>query len=641
MTTDPRQAEAARLRAAVESAPSGLLVIDADGRIVLVNREIERLFGYDRSELVGQPVELLVPERFRQPHPGFRQSFYAEPRTRAMGAGRDLFGLRKDGKEVPVEIGLTPVDTSDGLYVISAIVDISGRRRAEARFRTAVEASPNGIVMVDASGSIVLVNRELERLFGYTREELLGQPIELLVPQRFHRGHPVDREAFFRRPQARAMGSGRELYGVRKDGTEVAVEIGLNPIETDEGLVVLGSIVDITARNAARDKRQQLEEQLRQLQKMEAMGRLAGGIAHDFNNILGMVIGFAELAMDPKADAVARDGDLREVIRAAERGKAVVQQILRFSRREAMHKIPVSLQDSVPEALRLLRATLPAAIEIRLHLPDSLPAVLGDPTSLQQVLMNLATNASHAMPSGGMLEILLEPFYARDSFVRTHPTLREGSYVRLQIRDTGSGMDPKTVTQAFEPFFTTKPPGQGTGLGLSMVHSIIHEMGGTVWLDSTPGVGTTVACLLPIADPLDQADGQEGTSQIVAGPRGARVLYVDDERSLLTVGERRLSAAGHQVTAVGDANEALRQFTAAPGQFDLVVTDFSMPRLNGMDLARAITAIRPGIPILLITGYMQEFAPAELAGAGIQRVLNKPLSTAALLDAVASVLPTD
>jgi len=641
MEPDPRSSESARLRAAVESAPSGLLVIDTDGRIVLVNREIERLFGYDRAELLGKTVELLVPERFRSPHPGFRRSFFSQPHTRAMGAGRDLFGLRKDGTEVPVEIGLTPVDTPDGLYVISAIVDITGRRLAEARFRTAVEASPNGIVMVDASGSIVLVNRELERLFGYSREELLGQPIELLVPERFHRGHPIDREAFFRHPQARAMGTGRELHGVRKDGSEFAVEIGLNPIATDEGLVVLGSIVDITARIAAIRERQQLEEQLRQLQKMEAMGRLAGGIAHDFNNILGMIVGFAELAMEGKADPEARREDLREVLRAAERGKAVVQQILRFSRREPMHKVPVSLQEAVPEALRLLRATLPAAIEIRLAQPDALPPVLGDPTALQQVLMNLATNAAHAMAGGGVLHIQIEPFYARDSFVRSHPTLHEGSYVRLEVRDTGCGMDAKTIAQAFEPFFTTKGPGQGTGLGLSMVHAIIHEMGGTVWLESAPGEGTMVACLLPVADPRAHADEGEALRGEARALGGARVLYVDDERSLLAIGERRLVAAGHQVTAVGDPTEALERFTRAPMEFDLVVTDFSMPKLNGLELARAVTAARPGIPILLITGYMQEFAMVELAEAGIQRVLNKPLSTAALLEAVQSVVPTE
>lgn len=638
MTPDSSRAEATRLRAAVDSAPSGLLVVDAAGTIVLVNCEIERLFGYPRAELLGQPVEVLVPERFRSRHPEYRGGFFNAPQARAMGAGRELFGLRKDGTEVPVEIGLTPVETENGLYVISAIVDISARRRAEARFRTAVEASPNGMLMVDHDGRIVLVNREVERLFGYSREELLGQQIELLVPTRFHRAHPIDREQFFRHPQARAMGSGRELFGVRKDGSEVAVEIGLNPIETDEGLLVLGSIVDISARHQAEAERQQLEEQLRQSQKMEAVGRLAGGIAHDFNNILGMITGFAELAQEPGATPQSRKADLEELLRAAQRGKELVQQILRFSRRQELCPVPMDLRESVSDAVRMLRATLPATLEIRLRQPTDLPRVLGDVTSLHQVIMNLATNAAHAMPNGGTLDIMLEPFYARDSFVRAHPTLHEGSFVRLEVRDTGHGMDATTLAQAFEPFFTTKPSGSGTGLGLSMVHGIIHELGGTVWLESEVGLGTAVSCLLPVFD--TEAAEEESMSSTGDTPRpgGVRVLYVDDEPSLLTIGRRRLGAAGHAVRGVGNPREALRLFSEDPEEIDLVVTDLTMPGMNGLELAAAIHRIRPEVPVLLLTGYIEEFPPEELAAVGVRRVLTKPVSTVTLLDAVQSVL---
>ena len=214
-----------RLRAAVESAPSGLIMTDADGRMVLVNRETERLFGYPREELLGRSIELLVPERFRRSHPGFRAGFMADPTVRAMGAGRELFGLRKDGSEVPVEIGLTPVVTPEGLFVLSTVVDVSARQRAEARFRAAVESSPNGMVMIDPAGRIVLVNREVERLFGFSRDELLGQSIEVLVPERFRGRHPGFRALFFDKPLARAMGAGRELFGLRKDGSEVPVEV--------------------------------------------------------------------------------------------------------------------------------------------------------------------------------------------------------------------------------------------------------------------------------------------------------------------------------------------------------------------------------------------------------------------------------
>jgi PAS domain S-box-containing protein len=440
VTRDSPHAVEKRLRAAVESSPSGLLMVDAAGRIVLVNREVERLFGYSREELLGKPVDILVPERFRHHHPDFRSGFVAHPSVRSMGAGRDLFGLRKDGVEVPVEIGLTPVATEEGLFVLGSIVDISARKRAELRFRAAVESSPNGMVMVDAGGKIELVNREIERMFGYSREELLGKSIEMLVPERFRGKHPMFRAGFFREPQTRAMGAGRDLFGLRKDGSELPVEIGLNPIETDEGLFVLSSIVDISARKRSEEQRQQLEEQLRQSQKMEAVGTLAGGIAHDFNNILGGIIGFAEF-LEPDLRTESARADLAELLKAAERGKELVERILSFSRRRERVLQPLDLRIALQESAKLLRATLPGPVEIDIRVHPETPRILADATSVQQVIMNLGTNAAHAMPGGGKFEIVVEPFYARDSVAREHPSLREGPYAVLTARDSGHGME--------------------------------------------------------------------------------------------------------------------------------------------------------------------------------------------------------
>ncbi|HET7040680.1 MAG TPA: PAS domain S-box protein, partial [Gemmatimonadales bacterium] len=454
MNPDSKTSEL-RLRAAIDSAPSGLLMIDSEGRIVLVNREVERMFGYPREELLGRPVESIVPERFREHHPAYRGAFTERPSVRQMGVGRELFGRRKDGSEVPIEIGLTPLVTDEGLFVLSSIVDITARRKAEARFRVAVESAPSGMVMVDAEGKIVLVNREVERLFGYTREELLGRSVETLVPTRFRGGHPGFRAGFHQDPQARMMGAGRELYGLRKDGVEVPVEIGLNPIDTDDGLFVLGSIVDISARIAARRERAQLEDQLRQSQKMEAVGTLAGGIAHDFNNILRGIMGYAELAMAQVQDERVR-GDLNEVIRAAARGKELVSAILRFSRREELSRRPTDLGQVVNDTLRLLRPTLPTTIEVRPAIDSGLARALADGTAVQQVLMNLATNAAHAMRNGGRLEIGVESFYGRDSWVKTHPGMREGPYILIRVQDFGEGMPREVLERAFEPFFTTK-----------------------------------------------------------------------------------------------------------------------------------------------------------------------------------------
>ena len=247
-----------RFRLVVEAAPNAMVMIDRAGEIVMVNAQAERVFGYSRAELVGQPVEMLVPERFRGHHPGLRATFFADPRPRPMGAGRDLYGLKKDGSEFPVEIGLNPIETDEGTMVLSAIVDITERkaaelalRESEQRFRLVVEAAPNAMVMIDRAGKIVMVNTQAERVFGYSRAELVGQPVEMLVPERFRGHHPELRKTFFADPRPRPMGAGRDLYGLKKDGSEFPVEIGLNPIETDEGTMVLSAIVDITERKAA------------------------------------------------------------------------------------------------------------------------------------------------------------------------------------------------------------------------------------------------------------------------------------------------------------------------------------------------------------------------------------------------------
>jgi PAS domain S-box-containing protein len=635
VTVDPGRSVEKRLRAAVESSPSGLLMVDHNGHIVLVNQEVERLFGYSREELLGKSVDMLVPERFRGNHPGYRGGFFAHPRVRAMGAGRDLYGLRKDGTEVPVEIGLTPVATDEGLFVLSSIVDISARKRAELRFRAAVESSPNGMVMVDTSGKIVLVNREVERMFGYDRAELLGQSIEMLVPERFRGNHPMFRTGFFGNPQTRAMGAGRDLFGLRKDGSELPVEIGLNPIETEEGIFVLSSIVDISARKQAEEQRQQLEEQLRQGHKMQAVGTLAGGIAHDFNNILGAIVGFAEFLRD-EVHGEQPQTDLRELLKAAERGKELVERILSFSRRQDRELRPLDLGQAAAEAVRLLRATLPAAVEIKLDVHPETPRVLADATSVHQVLMNLGTNAAHAMPTGGRLELFIQPFYVRDSMARARPDLREGPYALLTARDNGVGMDRAVRERVFEPFFTTKPVGAGTGLGLAVVHGIMRDHGGAVELESEPGQGTSVRCLFPALSTESTAD----TTVLPGTPRGRgeRILLVEDEETLAEVGKRRLLGFGYRVTVAMESLEALEIFRARPGDFDLVVTDYSMPRLPGIDLAKAMLQLRPDVPILMITGYMEELSPTMVEGAGIRRLLKKPVTAHDLGSAVHEVL---
>ena len=508
--------------------------------------------------------------------------------------------------------------------------------RAEAqRLRAAVESAPSALILTDSKGIIVLVNHEVERLFGYGRDELLGSTIDMLVPDAVRARHSHDRAAFLQQPRARAMGAGRELFGRRKDGTEVPVEIGLTPVATDEGMFVVSAVVDITARRQHEKERERLSEQLRQSQKMEAIGTLAGGIAHDFNNILAAIIGYAELLRFETEERPDLGADINALLEAGQRGKVLVERILAFSRQRSQEKRPIALAATVQETVKLLRASLPGTIDIHADIDPRAPRVLGDATSVQQVLMNLGTNAAHAIGGEGHIEVSLAPFYARDSFVRSHPDLHEGPYVVLTATDDGSGMPPAVLARVFEPFFTTKAPGAGTGLGLSMVHRIMKDHGGAVYLESEVGKGTTVSCYFPaIEDPESPADKPEAAPR----GRGERVLLVDDERALATVGMRRLTALGYSVTTLNDGREALEWIKAHPSDIDLLITDYWMPHLTGLDLAAAAHREAPSVPIVMLTGFSDELDTARLAEAGIVAVLCKPVTGAELGSAVAAAL---
>ena len=611
-------------------------MVDSAGRIVLVNRQVEVLLGFAREELLGQPVEMLVPERFRHHHPEFRAGFLADPRIRAMGHGRDLFALRKDGSEIPVEIGLNPVATDEGLFVISSIVDITARKQADERFRAAVESSPNGMIMTDRSGRILMVNREAERLFGYTRQEMLNQSIETLVPERFRGSHPANRAKFHQNLEARAMGHGRDLYGLRKDGSEIPVEIGLTPIQMEEEVLILSSIVDISPRKEAERALRESEERLRQSQKLEAVGTLAGGIAHDFNNLLSAIIGFGEIVHGAVNDNEELRTDMDELLIAAGRGKKLVQRIMTFSRRQELERRPVSLGVIAEESIQLLRSTLPATIEITRSLDAGAGRVLADATAVQQIIMNLATNAAQAMPHGGQLRVALSHRYIHDHEVRNNPELREGYYNVLTVQDSGEGMDESTRLRAFEPFFTTKAPGAGTGLGLAMVRAMIREHDGAIALESELGRGTLVRCFFPTIE----SDAQERRAEPTEIPTGAgqRILYLDDEPSLARLGAKRLEALKYRVRSVTTTTAALEAFRSAPLDYDLVITDYTMPKMTGIDVARAIHAIRPDIPIIMLSGYVEEIPLDAIKSAGIMKLLMKPATLEDLASAVKDLL---
>jgi PAS domain S-box-containing protein len=445
-----------------------MVMVDRDGKIVLVNREIERLFGYRREELLGQPIERLVPFTARERHPAFRSAFYAAPQSRAMGAGRDLFGRRKDGTEIPVEIGLNPIETEDGLFVLASVVDISARKRAEARFRVVVEASPNGIVMVDHAGTIVLVNRETERLFGYAREELLGKPIEMLVPHDARQRHPAYRAGFFQQPQSRAMGAGRDLFGRRKDGAEIRVEIGLSPIEMDDGVFVLASVVDI-------DARKRTEEELRR--SNEELERFAYVASHDLQEPLRMVGSYVQLLAKRYKGKLDSDADdfIEFAVQGAKRMQRLIEDLLAYSRVGTRGGALASLKLAIDEA----GATIT-------H--DPLPTVRADPGQLEHLFTNLIANAVKFRGS--------EP-------PKIHVGVRrDGDRWVFSVQDNGIGIDPKYFDRIFVIFqrLHERERYPGTGVGLAICKKIVERHGGRMWVESQPDQGATFFFTLRASD---------------------------------------------------------------------------------------------------------------------------------------------
>jgi two-component system, cell cycle sensor histidine kinase and response regulator CckA len=761
-----------RFTALLEAAPDAMICVSQDGRIALVNAQAERLFGYPRDELIGQPVEILVPDSARDTHPAHRAGYLADPRPRPMGAGMQLAGRRRDGGTFPAEISLSTIDTDEGILVTAAVRDVTERRlaaettarlasivqssydavigknldqiitswnpgaerlygytaeemigrhiaaiisaedsdwetrlhaqvasggrveqyqvrrvrkdgtlvtvaltlspiaddrgtiigvstvgrdvteqqRAQSRFTALLEAAPDAMICVGRDGRIALVNAQAERLFGYPRDELIGQPVEILVPDGARDMHPGHRAGYLADPRPRPMGADMQLAGRRRDGGTFPAEISLSAIDTDEGILVTAAVRDVTERlesQAERERlltqaeRDRLERQLHQSQRLESLGQLAGGVAHDFNNLLGVISNYAAFASeqlarpDPALNLAAIRDDIDQVEQAAERAAGLTHQLLAFARQEVIQPRALNLSDVVNGVEQLLLRTLGEHVELITDLADRLCPVLADPGQIEQVLVNLAVNARDAMPQGGKLTIQTALADVGEP-AATQLGLEPAQYVTLQVSDTGTGIPAHILNRVCDPFFSTKPKGEGSGLGLATVYGIVTQAGGQLRIYSEAGLGTTFTAYLPATTQQAAVAGPAATT--AQRGHGERVLVVEDEPAMREVTHRLLARNGYRVTAVAGGQEALAALTHRLDHVEVLLTDVIMPHMQGKELAAKVLALHPGTRVVFMSGYTQGLLSAQGVLAPGVHLIEKPFSETSLLTKLHEVL---
>lgn len=478
----------------------------------------------------------------------------------------------------------------------------------------------------------VRVNQKMSEITGYTSEELLKMGVsDILYQEDQHK----DQEIFQELIQGRLQEYRMEKRYIRKDSTVVWVNVNSAIIRdgANQPVRTVSMIEDITERKRMEEERIQVETQLRQAQKMETIGHLAGGIAHDFNNILSAIIGYTEMALDEAPKAGNFHNDLTKVLSASLRAKDLVKQILTFSRQSKRVPELVDIAYIAKEAVKMLRAMIPATISIRQKSSVSTRSrILADPTEIHQVIMNLCTNAAHAMKeSGGDLDIELSEVVFGEDEAPPHPDLGPGSYIRLRVSDTGHGMSKEVLAQIFDPFFTTKVSGEGTGMGLSVLKSILKNCKAIITVESVDGDGATFYVYFP-AITVEGAETAQDIKALISGK--GRILFVDDEKSIADLGQKTLERLGYSVSIANNGLEAFEMIRSNPYWFDLLITDYTMPGMTGLDLTEEVKRIRPGMPVVLCSGYSDKVDEASASSFGIKAFVAKPFDRQKLSFAV-------
>jgi two-component system, cell cycle sensor histidine kinase and response regulator CckA len=612
--TELRRAESAlkesesRYKAIFNAIPDMVFQFDGEGVYI----------GYQGGrDLLLVPPERFIGKRFEEVLP---QGVAARSREglEAIAAGSEFFdceySLEIGGEKRSFDMRMFRVDQRSFMAMVR---DITARKRSEEeilRLSGAVTHAAGGVIIISPDQIIQYVNPAFEKMSGYSASEIVGRKSTVL-----HQGLPVETGHHLHQEIWDKMAKGEVWTGrlprVRRDGKPYAVEATVTPIRNEAGELV--SVVsfwrDITHE-------EQLQLQLLQSQKMEAIGTLAGGIAHDFNNILSSIIGYSELAQMKARGNAALVQDLSMVLKAADRAKDLVRQILTFSRKGEQQKKTVNLVPLLREIVKMLRATIPSTIEIAIADETSSDLVTVDTVQMHQIVTNLCSNATHAMPMGGRI-ILRVRDYPCDAAALL-PEMASSSCLAIEVTDTGSGMTSDVIGQIFDPFFTTKKPGEGTGMGLPVVHGIVTRHGGHITVTSEPGKGSTFTIVLPKAE---SAIPEEELLQERTLPEGkGRILFVDDEELLIGLAEVMLPGLGYSVETARDSLAALERVRGAPEAFDLVITDQTMPHMTGLELARELRRIREDLPILLSSGNIHDLSHEDMRAAGVKGFIQKP-----------------
>ncbi len=633
----------------LEALPDATVAVDRDGVMVQVNSQVQELFGYDRDQLIGQKVEILIPESYRSQHHQHRDGFAKTPKTRRMGADIDLYARRRDGSQFPVEISLSPVSSQGGWFVLSAIRDISDRvriadelRRANevlhqktaeqigeyrSRLASIIDSSEDAILSKDLKGIITSWNRGAERMYGYKPEEVIGKSISILTPS----DRPDEITEILNKIKRGEVIEHYESVRVTKDGRQLNVSISVSPLVNAIGEIVGASAIarDITAQKHA-------ESQLRQSQKMEAIGRLAGGVAHDFNNILAIINACTEFLRDRLDPAAEPTTYVENIRKATDRGASLTRQLLTFSRTPAIKTQILDLNDRLKEISKLLVPLLGDDVEVRIVSRSPSAIIEADPGQLDQIVVNLAVNARDAMPNGGSFFLETSTLIVDDDFAEQHQSMTRGKYVLLCASDTGIGMDEATSSRIFEPFFTTKEIGKGTGLGLSTVYGIVKQNGGHLFVYSEPGHGTTFKIYLPSAEDKVGLPAQSPEETVRPSRPGSTILLVEDDEIMRSLTRRLLEEHGYRVFEATDGKSALDWVQANSESIDLLLTDVVMRNMSGAELAENLQESHPNLKVIYMSGYTGELmANRNMLKPGLT-LLEKPFTRTALLNLVHS-----